>query len=317
MRERTHRVPRETDLPLPPTPGTTMDLLPAVALAVSAGAIAAFNPCGFALLPAYLALFLGERTSRRAAVSRALGVGLAVTVGFVLVFGVAGLLVTALAIGLGDWLSVVTMTSGVLLAVVGVLLLSGREFAVNAARIRLTVDGTPRGMVAYGVVYAVVSLSCTLPVFLAAVITAFTAGSATAGVLALLGYAAGMGAVLVVLSLLTALFGAGAMRRTRGVAPHLKRISGALLVLAGAYVTWYGWVEYRVFQGDLVSGGPVDWVTGLSSRISSLIAQTGPWLAAGALLVTVVVALTLPRQRHSPPGRAAARQEERDGPRRG
>ena len=124
-----------------------MDLFPAVALAVSAGAIAAFNPCGFALLPAYLALFLGEPTGRRAAVSRALGVGLAVTVGFVLVFGVAGLLVTVLAIGLGDWLSFVTIASGVLLVAVGLLLLSGREFAVNAARIRLAVDGTPRGMV--------------------------------------------------------------------------------------------------------------------------------------------------------------------------
>lgn len=83
-------------------------------------------------------------------------------------------------------------------------------------------------------------------------------------------------------------------------------------------MTWYGWVEYRVFQGDLISGGPVDWVTGLSSRISSLIAQTGPWLAIGALLLaTVVVALTLPRQRRSPPERATARQEERDGPHRG
>ncbi|MGA8045501.1 MAG: cytochrome c biogenesis protein CcdA [Dermatophilaceae bacterium] len=277
-----------------------MDLLPAVALAVSAGAIAAFNPCGFALLPAYLALFLGEPTGRRAAVGRALGVGLAVTVGFVLVFGVAGLLVTVLAIGLGDWLSYVTMASGVLLVVVGLLLLSGREFAMNAARIKLAVDGTPRGMVAYGVVYAVVSLSCTLPVFLAAVITAFTAGSATAGVLALLGYAVGMGAVLVVLSLVTALFGAGAMRRTRGVAPHLKRISGAFLVLAGAYVTWYGWVEYRAFQGDFIAGGPVEWVTTLSGRISATIAGTGPWVAAGAVaLVVVTVALAELRRRRS------------------
>ncbi|MFN2319791.1 MAG: cytochrome c biogenesis CcdA family protein [Dermatophilaceae bacterium] len=290
----------------------TMDLIPAVALAVSAGAIAAFNPCGFALLPAYLALFLGEPAGRRAAVGRALAVGMAVTVGFVLVFGVAGLLVTALAIGLGDWLSFVTMTSGVLLAVVGVLLLSGREFAVNAARIRLTVDGTPRGMVAYGVVYAVVSLSCTLPVFLAAVITAFTAGSATAGVLALLGYAVGMGAVLVLLSLVTALFGAGAMRRTRGVAPHLKRISGAFLVLAGAYVTWYGWVEYRAFQGDLIPSGPVAWVTSTSAGISSLIAQTGAWLAVGAVvLITAVVVSTVPRRRRTRREDTARHQEER------
>ena len=72
----------------------TAELLPALALAVSAGAIAAFNPCGFAMLPAYLALFLGEPAGRRAAVGRALGVGAAVTVGFVLVFGIAGMLIS-------------------------------------------------------------------------------------------------------------------------------------------------------------------------------------------------------------------------------
>lgn len=288
-----------------------MDLIPALALAVSAGAIAAFNPCGFALLPAYLALFLGAPAGRGAAVGRALTVGMAVTVGFVLVFAVAGLLVTALAIGLGDWLSFVTMTSGVLLAVVGVRLWSGRELTVNAARVRLTVDGTPSGMVAYGVVYAVVSLSCTLPVFLAAVISAFTAGSATAGVLALLGYAAGMGAVLVVLSLVTALFGAEAVRRTRGVAPHLKRISGAFLVLAGAYVTWYGWVEYRAFQGDLIAAGPVAWVSSTSAGISSLIAQTGPWLAAGAVVLIMAAAVTtVTRHQRRTRQEGRARQQE-------
>jgi cytochrome c biogenesis protein CcdA len=281
----------------------TAELISALALAVSAGAIAAFNPCGFAMLPAYLALFLGEHSGRRAAVGRALAVASAVTVGFVLVFGVAGLLVTVLSIGLGDWLSLVTVASGVLLLGVGGYLLAGREFSVNIPRARLTVDGSPRGMIAYGVIYATVSLSCTLPVFLAAVVSAFTVagGSAAVGVVALLGYAFGMGAVLAVLALVTALFGSGTAGRMRAVLPHVKRISGAFLLLAGAYVTWYGWVEYRAFQGDLITGGPVAWVSAASSRIGALIADAGAGLVVvAAVLLALAAVITALRRRRAP-----------------
>ena len=279
----------------------TADLLPALALAVSAGAIAAFNPCGFAMLPAYLALFLGEQSGRRAAVARALGVGVAVTVGFVLVFGVAGLLITILSVGLGDWLSVVTAASGLLLMVAGTFMLAGKELALHLPRARLSVDGSPRGMVAYGVIYATVSLSCTLPVFLAAVVSAFSlsGSSPLVGVVALVGYAFGMGAVLSVLALVTALLGAGASGRFHALAPHVKRLSGAFLVLAGAYVTWYGWVEYRAFQGDLITGGPVAWVSAASSRVGAWIAGAGPGLVvvAAALLAGASVISLLRRRR--------------------
>ncbi len=59
-----------------------------------AGAIATANPCGFALLPAYLArrLDAGEADRRGGfdGIIPAMGVGAATTVGFLLVFGLAG-----------------------------------------------------------------------------------------------------------------------------------------------------------------------------------------------------------------------------------
>lgn len=265
----------------------TPEMLSVLTLAVSAGAIAAFNPCGFALLPTYLALFVGERRDRRAAVGRAVAVGAAMTAGFVAVFGAAGVAVTALSVALGPWLSFVTLASGVLLVVIGVALLAGRDPSLRIPRARLKVDGTPRGMVAYGVVYATVYLSCTLPVFVAAVVSAFTVtGSAGAGVLALLGYAVGMGAVMAVLALVAALFGAAAARRATAVLPHLPRISGAFLLVAGAYVVWYGWVEYRAFQGLLGPTGPVAWVGAASSAVGRFVSETG-----GVLVVVVAVLL--------------------------
>ena len=52
-------------------------------LAFAAGMIAALNPCGFAMLPAYLALVVnGEQTSRPRAVGQALTATAAMAVGF-------------------------------------------------------------------------------------------------------------------------------------------------------------------------------------------------------------------------------------------
>jgi cytochrome c biogenesis protein CcdA len=65
-----------------------------LAYAFGVGMVATFNPCGFAMLPAYLSYFLGLEGSthpdERASVLRALAVGLSVTVGFLVVFGIIG-----------------------------------------------------------------------------------------------------------------------------------------------------------------------------------------------------------------------------------
>lgn len=65
----------------------------AIAFAASAGMLAAFNPCGFALLPGYLTTFLGQQRTVGASLRRALLVAAAVTTGFVAVFGVVGVAV--------------------------------------------------------------------------------------------------------------------------------------------------------------------------------------------------------------------------------
>jgi cytochrome c-type biogenesis protein len=70
-----------------------------LALALGAGMLAAVNPCGFALLPAYLSLLvLGDDSlSRWVAVRRALALTAAMTAGFVAVFGILGLVISPIA----------------------------------------------------------------------------------------------------------------------------------------------------------------------------------------------------------------------------
>ena len=64
-----------------------------LALAFGAGLLATFNPCGFAMLPAYLSYFMGLNDDadrgRGASLRSALTVGAVVSFGFLLVFGIA------------------------------------------------------------------------------------------------------------------------------------------------------------------------------------------------------------------------------------
>jgi cytochrome c biogenesis protein CcdA len=87
----------------------------------------------------------------------------------------------------------------------------------------------------FGIGYGTASLSCTLPIFLAATGTAVT-GSIGASVLSFAAYAAGMGTVLTALAVAAALSRNGLALALRRVLPYVNRLSGAPLVLAGTYV---------------------------------------------------------------------------------
>jgi len=274
----------------------------AIGFAASAGMLAAFNPCGFALLPGYLVMFLGPQGTPDQTVRRALVVAAAVTVGFVAVFGGVGVAISALSLTLGPWLALVTFLSGLLLFLIGAFQLAGRDVVLHVPRARLRVDGSVPGMAAYGVVYASVSLSCTLPVFLAAVVTASaTPGVApTTSLLAAVAYAVGMGLVLATLTLVVGLLGHAALGRMRSLARFVGRGSGAVVLAAALYVLWYSWVELASYRGKQVSPGPVAWVGDLSASISQRMVDAGTWptvLGLCGFLTAVVIATFVRRQR--------------------
>lgn len=113
-----------------------------VGFAFSPGTVAAFNACGFALLPAYLSLFLAgdaaETENRPAGAARAAGVAM----------------------------------------------MHGWTPKLRLPAVRRVREGTGRAaMFRFGVSYATVDLSCTIPAFLVAVVSTFTDSGAESGVL--------------------------------------------------------------------------------------------------------------------------------------
>ncbi|HEX6076921.1 MAG TPA: cytochrome c biogenesis protein CcdA, partial [Micromonosporaceae bacterium] len=129
-----------------------------LALALAAGTLAAVNPCGFALLPAYLSfLVIGDGDpGRGSAVGRALAATAAMTVGFVAVFGVFGLVIAPVVGALQRHLPWVTIGIGLMLLAMGGWLLAGRqlpEFRPAVSRGPSTRRSLP-SMAVFGAAYA-------------------------------------------------------------------------------------------------------------------------------------------------------------------
>ncbi|HWP34127.1 MAG TPA: cytochrome c biogenesis protein CcdA, partial [Thermodesulfobacteriota bacterium] len=245
---------------------TLVAVLP-VGYAFGAGMVSAVNPCGFAMLPAYLSLCLGaggeafyhSSAARRAL--RALHVGFAVSAGAVLLFAAVGAGLAAggrLVIPAVPWLAVAI---GAALVGLGLWTLAGRGLHVGVLG---KLAGWPRGpgrrgalgFFLFGVGFAAASLSCTLPVFLLVVGSALASGGFLAGLLQFVSYGLGMGVVLVALTLGVALFREGIVASgLRGIAPHLERVAAALLLLAGSYILYYWLVKNRLLESVLAAAG--------------------------------------------------------------
>ncbi|MFI6329214.1 cytochrome c biogenesis CcdA family protein [Micromonospora chersina] len=267
-------------------------------LALTAGMLAAVNPCGFAMLPAYLSLLVAGPADGRGAVGRALTATAGLTLGYALVFGAFGLAVAPLADWLRPRLPWLTVTLGVLLALAGCWLLAGRRLPTArpfARAPRLT--RTWPSMVLFGAAYALTSLTCAIAPFLAIVVTSLRAGSTLRG-LALFGaYAMGMALVVGVAALGVALLRGRVVARLRGAGAWVPRLSGLMLLVAGGYVAWYGWYEVRLALGrhDAFGDPVVRAATEVQQTLANTVNWAGPALLAAALAGLLVAARRRPR----------------------
>ena len=278
----------------------------ALGLSVGAGLLATVNPCGFALLPAYLSAFVlgDEAPDRWAAVVRALRATVALTIGFASVFLVFGLVVAPVAASVQAYLPAFTLVLGVLLAGVGLWTLAGRKLPTLTLRRRGSVgSGTPvvgtwPAMIGFGASYAVASLGCTIAPFLAVVVTSFRASDPVAGVVLFLAYAAGMGMTVAVAATAVALAHRGlvtTMRRAGGLVP---RLGGLVLALAGAYVAWYGAWELRVLHGGAGRDPVVASASSIQTWLADRTQQAGFTGLAIVFALLVGVTLLPRRTRH-------------------
>lgn len=211
------------------------------------GLNAFFSPCGFPMLPAYLAYYLpreADDTRVATSLARGLGGGLLAGAGAVLVIGAIGLLALLLGAPFKEHVLLLELVGGLLVIGLGVLTLLGRGPSFKM-RLQPSRRQSAWSLFGFGALYAGVAASCVAPLFLGVLVQALAAGSWLQGAAYVGAYGAGLSGLLVGVTLLVA---AGQHRIVHGlkrVLPHVEKVSGVILVLVGLYLVYY-WarVEY-------------------------------------------------------------------------
>ena len=230
--------------------GTGLDrvgnLLP-LGLPFAAGMVSTVNPCGFAMLPAYLGLYVGSNDADANApkkIYRALLVGLVVTSGFSILFGLTGAIVSAGARAVINVIPWIGLTIGILLVAAGSWLLGGGKLYTPLASQTASRIGTP-GQVSvkeyflFGLSYGIASLSCTLPIFLSVIGVSLVDTGIATSIGRFILYALGMGLVIILMTLSMAVFKEIIVRFLRKVQPFVQPVSAVFMMIAGCYIVYY------------------------------------------------------------------------------
>lgn len=162
-----------------------------------------------------------------------------------------------------------------------------------------------RTQIGYGVSFALASLSCTIAPFLAVVVGSVSVGGPSAVAASLLTYAGGMGIVVFTLALAVAAARTSVVHAMRRAGAWIGRGSGALLVVAGSYVAWYGWFEIRVQAGGTGSDPVVSAAARVQAAITAWVSGLGVTglLVIAAAATLAVVGLRIRRRAARSPGR--------------
>ncbi len=279
-----------------------------LAIALTNGIITAFNPCGFAMLPGYVSYFVGQ-SSGAAAVAlprrllRAAVTGATVTAGFMTVFGILGLIANQFLNTIKGATPYISMVVGVMLAVLGIAMLRGFEPKLNFLKINKMKSGSGlSSMYVYGLSYAIVSLSCGFAGFLTTVVSTSRKDGLLSSMLPYAAFSLGMGLVLVVLSFAVAFAQQAFVRGLRKVIPYVNKASGVLMIIAGTYVAYYGYYEWRtIIREESAPAGPVAWVQSWSDSFTKAVsnASTAAIVSAGSLIALVIVGSVLMARRQT------------------
>jgi cytochrome c biogenesis protein CcdA len=242
------------------------------------GILAAVNPCGFVLLPAYLLYFLGidsaNPAAQRAPIRRALLVSTSVSSGFLLVFLIIGTISRLFT----QWIELNAKYAGLLigvaLVVMGLAMLAGWKPSFITPSISGERDRSLRTMFIFGIAYAVASIGCTIGFLTTAIFGSIGLNGFASGVLSIVLYGAGMGLLVSTLTVTLAVAKGGLLRVLKNGLRYMDKLASGFIVLTGLYLTWYWYVAVseRSSAGNVTQN-----IEGWQSSVATFLQRQGSW----------------------------------------
>ena len=164
-------------------------------------------------------------------------------------------------------------------------MLFGYKLRIATPRIGLGErDRTVRAMFVYGIAYAVVSLSCTLVLFIPTMFAAGERDGVVAGVINGGAFALGMGLLVTALTVTLAVANHAMLRVLRSSMRHVQTIAAAFVLLSGLYLVYYFWVV----DVNEESAGVTNAVERFQNRI--FVQLNDNWRLAAVVLGGIVLA---------------------------
>jgi len=204
------------------------------------GVLAFFAPCAVALLPGYLSNLLrrgNEGASKKKLLFRAITLGSLSMLGIAIVYAIGGLLLFTLASAIKAYIVYVVITMGVLIIILGGFMLAGKDVSLPVHGPNAKSKNAYLESFIFGIAYGVGAFGCLFPLFLLVVTQAVAAGAIGASYI--LAYILGMGVFMMLFYILAVFAREFLQKQLRKVLPYVTRFSGAVLILAGAYIIYY------------------------------------------------------------------------------
>jgi len=219
-----------------------------LSLVFAAGVFATFNPCGFAMLPAYMTMLLtsqGKSGGLPKLIMRALQFAVLMALGIISVFAIFAVAIFPISTSIQAYLPIATITIGVLLIAVAIATLSGKSPYLKKLWSPNTAPSEHlKSLYLYGVTFALGSVSCTIGPLLAATSKALEL-SLIESLRIYLIYACGISATIGILALI-ALFSQATLGRIRKSMKVIEKLSSIFLLLVGFYLIIFGLYETKL-----------------------------------------------------------------------
>jgi cytochrome c biogenesis protein CcdA len=249
------------------------------------GVLAAVNPCGFVLLPAYLLYFLGIDSSHtQAPIRRAIMVSATVSAGFLVVFLVIGTISRLFT----QWIELnakyAGFAIGIALTIMGFAMMLGWKPSFATPAISGKRDNSLRAMFVFGITYAIASIGCTIGFLTTAVFGSIGVHGFASGVLSIVLYGAGMAMLVSTLTISLASAKGGLLRFLKQGLRYVDRLAAGFIVLTGLYLSWYWFVAIseRTTVGNVTSN-----IENWQTQVSSFLQDQGAWRLAAVFALII------------------------------
>jgi len=263
------------------------------------GILAAVNPCGFVLLPTYLLFFLGTREEENLTTSerlrRALVVGAGISVGFLGIFFVIGVISRLFTQWIEFNAKYASFVIGIGLLVAGVRMLSGWTPKFAMPQIGGVRTRTFRATVVYGVAYAIASIGCTIGFLTTAVFGSIAVNGFVSGVISILLYGLGMAMLVTALTICLAFAKTGLVTLIKNRLNIIEKIGAGFVTLTGIYLIayWYAAIS------ESNSANFVRRVERWQTKVVSFLQEQGASRLAVILTAVVVTAIVVSQKKSS------------------